>query len=341
MSADAARPGQAAAARQLLLFDALPSPPASPHSSPQVPPRAAPPQPSATPDARPGAAPPSPSTPLVTPLVTPAPSGAGSIRAIRLGEHVVAYRLRRARRRTIGFVVGADGLTVSAPRWVSLADIEAALLEKSRWICARLVESRERARRLEAARIDWRDGARVPFLGAPLVVVLDPRTPGVVLDAAEPAPGPGAEAASVAGDAAAAGRTTARVGERRLRVGLPAPAAPEQIRDAVQGWLQRQARRVFEERCSHFAERLGVRVGRLALSSAATRWGSASADGSIRLNWRLVHFTLPVIDYVVAHELAHLREMNHGPRFWDVVRSVLPGFEHARDALRDPDLPLL
>jgi predicted metal-dependent hydrolase len=122
-------------------------------------------------------------------------------------------------------------------------------------------------------------------------------------------------------------------------VGLPQNAEPEQIRDAVQSWLQRQARRVFEERCREFAQRLGVRVTRLALSSAQTRWGSASADGSIRLHWRLIHFAMPVIDYVVAHELAHLREMNHSPAFWDVVRSVMPDYEQARGALKDDVLP--
>jgi predicted metal-dependent hydrolase len=83
-----------------------------------------------------------------------------------------------------------------------------------------------------------------------------------------------------------------------------------------------------------------VQVRRLSLSSAATRWGSASADGSIRLNWRLVHFALPVIDYVVTHELAHLREMNHSPAFWDVVRQALPGFEAARGRLRSDTLPV-
>ena len=112
------------------------------------------------------------------------------------------------------------------------------------------------------------------------------------------------------------------------------------LRHQRQG-LQRQARRVFEERCAAYAARLGVRVRRLSLSSAATRWGSASADGSIRLNWRLVHFALPVIDYVVAHELAHLREMNHSPAFWDVVRSVVPGYAQARAVLRDGQLPPL
>ena len=75
-------------------------------------------------------------------------------------------------------------------------------------------------------------------------------------------------------------------------------------------------------------------------SAGSLRWGSASADGSIRLNWRLIHFGLPTIDYVVAHELAHLREMNHSAAFWDVVRSVIPDYEQARGALRHEVLPV-
>jgi predicted metal-dependent hydrolase len=125
-----------------------------------------------------------------------------------------------------------------------------------------------------------------------------------------------------------------------LHVCLPHNAEPEQIRDAVQSWLQRQAKRIFEERCAHFAERLGVRLGRLSLSSARTRWGSASADGSVRLNWRLVHYGMPTIDYVVAHELAHLRHMDHGPKFWDVVRSVVPDVERARGTLKSELVPV-
>ena len=234
-----------------------------------------------------------------------------SQRELCLGEHLVAYELRRARRRSIGFVVGAEGLSVSAPRWVSQADIDAALREKAAWILRKLHEQRDRSRRLAEARIEWRDGVSVPFLGRSVTVRLDPLAPGAMFDALA----------------------------QRLHVALPQGALPAQIRDAVQSWLQRQARRVFEERCRHFADRLGVRVHRLALSSAATRWGSASADGSIRLHWKLVHFALPVIDYVVTHELAHLREMNHSPAFWNVVRSVLPEFEQSRLILRDEVLP--
>jgi predicted metal-dependent hydrolase len=241
-------------------------------------------------------------------------------REIRLGECQVAYLLRRARRKSIGFTVGPEGLAVSAPRWVGQGEIEAALREKSSWILRKLTEQRERQRRVEAARVEWRDGATLPFLGETVILVLDPRVAGAVLNTdAEALPG---------------------VPKLTLHIGLPQTAQPAQIRDVVQSWLQRQARRVFEERCAHFAPRLGVRVARLRLSSAQTRWGSASADGSIHLNWRLVHFGLPVIDYVVAHELAHLREMNHSAAFWDVVRSVIPDLEDRKAQLRDPVLPV-
>jgi predicted metal-dependent hydrolase len=242
-------------------------------------------------------------------------------REIRLNEHVVAYALKRARRRSIGFIVGIEGLSVSAPRWVGLHDIEAALQEKARWILKKLQEQQERAQRLQSAKVDWRDGTSLPFLGETVIVVLDPRATGAVLNT---------DAQSLPG-----------VPRLTLHVGLPHTAAPEQIRDTVQSWLQRQARRVFEERIAHFAPQLRVRVTRLTLSSAQTRWGSASADGSIRLNWRLIHFALPSIDYVVAHELAHLRHMDHSPRFWDVVRSVLPDYEQARGSLKDGLVPLL
>ena len=256
------------------------------------------------------APPPQPSPPLLR-----HPDAA---RELLLGGHVVGYALRRARRRSIGFTVGAEGLAVAAPRWVSQRDIEAALREKAQWILAKLAEQQERAQRLRAACVDWRDGARIAFLGRPMTIALGAPVDGAMLDPGAPGEG-----------------------SARLLLGLPPQAGAEQIRDAVQSWLQRQARRIFDERCAHFASRLQVTVRRVALSSAQTRWGSASADGSVRLNWRLVHFGLPTIDYVVAHELAHLRHMNHGPEFWDVVGSVVPDVKAARERLRAALLPAL
>jgi predicted metal-dependent hydrolase len=84
---------------------------------------------------------------------------------------------------------------------------------------------------------------------------------------------------------------------------------------------------------------LQVKWVRLSLSNAGTRWGSARADGSIRLNWRLIHFKPSVLDYVVVHELSHLRVMDHSPRFWDTVRSVIPQFDQLREQLKDDAIP--
>jgi predicted metal-dependent hydrolase len=241
-------------------------------------------------------------------------------REIRLDDHRIAYALKRVRRKTIGFIVGAEGLSVNAPKWVSMADIESALREKGSWILRKLREQRERQQRQQEARIEWKDGTSIPFLGEQVILVLDPRATGAVLNTdAESLPG---------------------VPRLTLHVGMSQAASAEQIRDTVQSWLQRQAKRIFEERCKHFAQQLGVRYTRLSLSSAQTRWGSASADGSIRLNWRLIHFAMATIDYVVAHELAHLRHMDHSAHFWDVVRSVVPDYEALRGSLKQDVLPV-
>lgn len=243
-------------------------------------------------------------------------------REVLLGNAVVAYALQRARRRSIGFTVGADGLAVRAPSWVTLSAVDAALREKSGWILRKLDEARARQQRQEGGRITWGHGAQLPYLGEPLTLVLDP-THGFTGRGGALVPGPGGAAQGAS-----------------LCIGLAHSASPAQIRDAVQAWLMRDARRHFTARLEHFAPLLGVRWTSLRLSSAQTRWGSAKADGSIRLNWRLLHYRPAIIDYVVAHELAHLRVMDHSPRFWDTVATVVPDYTALRYALRDEPAPL-
>jgi predicted metal-dependent hydrolase len=257
---------------------------------------------------------PTPPEPARPPVHEPLRHPQASREALLDGRQV-AFRLVRIRRRSIGFVVDANGLTVRAAQRVPLRDIDAAVQEKRTWILARLVEQRERALHAAANRIVWRDGATIDYLGEKVTVVLDPeRSPAAghayLLDAVPPG------------------------GLRRLVVGVARDASAERIQEAVQSWLQREARRVFAERAGHFADKLGVRVRRLSLSSAATRWGSANVDGAVRLHWRLIEHPTATIDYVVAHELAHLREMNHGPRFWRLVESVVPEYRDARSRLR-------
>jgi len=249
-----------------------------------------------------------PAPPARPPAAPPRGAAGRGQRIARLGEHQVVYELRRSRRRTIGFYVDDAGLRVTAPRWVSLTDIESALADKSRWILRKLVEWREHAQRRERLAVRWEDGGSVAYLGRTLTLRVDPGARSVALE------------------------------DDLLRVGLPADSGAEQLKDAVQAWLQARARELFAQRLPIYVARLGRAPTRWRLSSARTRWGSCAPDGSVRLNWRLVHFPVEIVDYVVAHELAHLREMNHGPRFWATVQMLLPSFETARRLLKDyPD----
>lgn len=241
-------------------------------------------------------------------------------RQVRLEDAVVAYAFARGRRKTIGFSVGPEGLVVRAPRWTPLGEVDAALREKSAWILRKLQETRERQSRQETTRIVWQDGTTLPLLGGTVVVRLDP-THGFK--------GKGAQLLTPAEPGAA----------QVLQVGLPIAAMPDQIKDSVQAWLMHHAKTHFTARLDHFAPQLQVQWRSLRLSNASTRWGSAKSDGSIRLNWRLIHFSPAVVDYVVAHELSHLREMNHSPRFWDTVRTVVPDYAQLRGQLKDDAVP--
>jgi predicted metal-dependent hydrolase len=235
------------------------------------------------------------------------------------GRQAVAYTLKRSTRRSIGFTIAADGLTVHAPRHASISAIEAALHEREHWILDKLAQASERAARQQAERIVWRDGAVLPYLGESLTVRL-----AAAQNRRRPQP-------TLQRDAA---------GSPMLELGLPLDAPAAQIQHSTQLWLTGRARRLFTARLDHFAPLLGVRWQRMRLMSARTRWGSASKDASIRLNWRLIHFAQQIIDYVVVHELAHLLEMNHSQRFWAHVERVLPDYAERRAALKAAVLPV-
>jgi len=238
-------------------------------------------------------------------------------REILLAGRLVAYEVKRRKRQTIGFSVSREGLAVSAPTWVPLTEIDQAVRDKSGWIVKKLHETRERHGQQQSQQIDWQDGAVFPFLGEPVRLVLDEHPPHSVLDCE------------------AAGAGAARV----LRLKLPAGATPVQVQASVQAWLMQQALPVFTARLDFFAPQLGVQWRKLGLSRAVTRWGSASSSGTIRLNWRLMHLSLDLIDYVVVHELSHLRFMDHSPRFWATVQGVMPGHAALRRQLKNQVLP--
>ncbi|MEO7762571.1 MAG: SprT family zinc-dependent metalloprotease, partial [Casimicrobiaceae bacterium] len=121
-----------------------------------------------------------------------------------------------------------------------------------------------------------------------------------------------------------------------LRIGIPKPT-PARIRDAVEEWLKARAAEAFPPRVAHFCDRLGLPLPQVRLSNSATQWGSCEQHprrSLIRLHWRLVQLPLELADYIIAHEVSHLREMNHSAAFWATVASLYPGHRDAEKTLR-------
>ena len=232
-------------------------------------------------------------------------------RRVVVGNQIVVYQLHRVRRRSIGFQVNERGLSIRAPRYVALKEIETAIIQNQRWIFAKQLEWHAWCERLRNSAIRFVEGGVVRYLGEPMTLRLGSSTTLV-----DPA-----------------------LRELRLAVALAAPEAD--VRQALKNWLQAQAHSIIGERLASFADRIPARFAGWRLSSARTQWGSCSREGRVRLNWRLVHFDPPVVDYVIAHELAHLRELNHSPRFWNEVARLLPGYEAARDRIRRVEIATL
>jgi predicted metal-dependent hydrolase len=225
-------------------------------------------------------------------------------RQISLNGQVISYQLERSKRRTVGLIVGSHGLAVRAPKWTPIYEIEAFIHEKANWVLKKLFEQKQRTAHSHKAPMVWQDDASIDYLGESYALQI-----GALYTAIDTA-------------------------QSRIWLALPATATAKQIQETTESAIQRAALLLFETRLNHFAPLLGVNWRSVKLSNAGGRWGSAKSDGTIRLNWRLMHFRLPVIDYVVVHELSHLRHMDHSPRFWDTVESIMPNYAELKKELK-------
>lgn len=222
-------------------------------------------------------------------------------RIIELAGRVVHYRLVRRRRRSIGLRIDTDGLTVSAPLREPYHHLDRVIAERGRWVVEKLAQME--ARRLPERR--WRSGEHLLLLGDELELVLY-RTH----TRAEPL------------------RTASH-----LYVGLPDPEDATGVAERVGAWYRRLAHAHFTERIRALAPRLPVAIPPFRLSEAKTTWGVCTPEGRLRLSWRLIKAPREQIDYVIAHELAHLIHMNHSRQFWQTVERIYPDWRAHKQAL--------
>jgi predicted metal-dependent hydrolase len=230
----------------------------------------------------------------------PPHADAAPVRLALLDGRPVEFRFQRRRRRTIAIKVSEHGLAVSAPLRAPWREVEGFLHEKARWILRKLDE---RAAAGKPHLIFGANGETLPLHGGEVALVVSD------------------------------GRRAVRLAGTELQISLPEPERRGVVRSLLLGWLKARALETLAPRVAHYAARVSLPAPPLALSNARTQWGVCMASGRIRLSWRLVHLHPELADYVVAHEVAHLIELNHSERFWALVEWLYPHWREARERI--------
>ena len=214
------------------------------------------------------------------------------------------YQLRRSRRRrTLGLTVTASEVRIHAPSWTPRAEIESYVRQQHDWLHRAWTRMQARAPQADAA-----PASEVRYLGRTLRLDIRP---------------------SLFGEVQRHGAT--------LRVHVPHGTDAGAL---IRAWFHARAARLLVWRLARIARKLGRAPSRFALSNAQTQWGSCTRRGHVRLNWRLVQAPLTLIDYVAAHELAHLVHLDHSPRFWAQVAELCPDALARRAELRTMSVSL-
>lgn len=219
-------------------------------------------------------------------------------------KHTITYALVRTKRKTVAIYVRPDGsVEVRAPLRTPKRDIERFLAEKEDWIRTKQSEVRTRIQRRSASCLDY--GGAVRLMGQSVPI------------------------AEAKGRAHFDGQ----------RFCLPPGLDEAEIRTACESIYRTLARAILPEKTAYYAAKMGLdgAYAQVKITGAKTSWGSCSSrDGVKRLNfsWRLMMADMQEIDYVVVHELAHLRQMNHSPQFWAEVSAIVPDYKQRRLRLK-------
>lgn len=243
---------------------------------------------------------------------------ANQILTLANGE-IISYLLERRSRRTVGLKITADGLVVHAPKRIVEFQLNQILQQKSNWILNKL-------QALEAnhvEKIQWVDGEHLLYLGSDIQLSISQNSinKALIFDQntlfiASPQP------------------NTLGYPLSNSQSEFDSPGNHAIVARKVIQWYKKQAAIDFTRRLEILAAKLGVATPPLTLSNAQTRWGSCNSRGEVRLNWRLLQAPPHIVNYVICHELAHLKQMNHSAKFWAVVEALFPNYKAAEKELK-------
>lgn len=214
----------------------------------------------------------------------------------------ISYLLERRPRRTIGLKITADGLVVHAPKRIFEFQLNQILQEKSNWILNKL-QARETN---QVEKIQWADGEHLLYLGNDIQLCVTQSSSNKALT----------------------------FDQNTLTMACLQPNNHALVSRKVIQWYKKQATSDFSRRLEILAAKLGVATPPLTLSNAQSRWGSCNSRGEVRLSWRLLQAPPHIVNYVICHELAHLKQMNHSAKFYAVLESLFPNYKAAEKELK-------
>ena len=227
-------------------------------------------------------------------------------RQITLNGQTISYNLNRsARAKRVRLEIKRDtGLTVIVPRSYRLDHLSSFLEAKQSWILGNLAK-REEMQSLYI-RKELKNGDTIPYLGRDLKLVIQENH-----------------------------RNNNNVKLVRDTLLVSLRSGNGSLNVALERWYRVQAAEMIKKKAAELSARLALRYNRLTIRGQKTRWGSCSRKGNLSFNWKLLMSPEPVIDYVIIHELTHLKEMNHTKRFWQLVAEQCPRWRQHRKWLSD------
>ena len=222
----------------------------------------------------------------------------------------IYYTLHKTKRKTIGIIVDKNGeVKVHAPFCVSEKQVCEAVKKKADWIIKKVNEVTERNLNVECRQ--FVSGEKFLYLGKEYTLEIVEKDSGQVEVLMQ--------------EDTMAVYISQRMSEESRK---------QAIKEALVKWYRQRFAEVVKDRIKKYSLQLKVAPCKVVIKDQKTRWGSCSKKGNINLNWRLIMAPIDIIDYVVVHELCHLKVMNHSKDFWNLVESILPNYHESRKWLK-------
>lgn len=221
--------------------------------------------------------------------------------------------VRTDRRKSASIDVENEVVRVSIPSTLSDQRVEALITQRMPWIQSKLDEQRRATPRRN---VEYIDGESISYLGRNYRLKLEH---GIT--------------------------KSAKLKNGKLVVNIPAARAngrfERYIRTTVEDWYKKQALKHFQEKSARYGKQIGVKPKSIDISDFKARWGSCSPEGDITYHWRVIAASHRIVDYIVVHELCHLIEHSHSPRYWQLVENIMPDYRERREWLKSNGQKLL